>query len=128
MRSEQNITTGEVFARNLSFHRQRLGWTQAELAEKINATPGHIGHLERQEREPSFALIDRLCRAIGISVVELIGHRASNDDAKAPRLELDALLDGRPPDEVQLVVDLARVALQRSSRTAPTRRSRRTRR
>jgi transcriptional regulator with XRE-family HTH domain len=123
----------QAFARNLAHHRQRLGLTQAKLAEAVDSSPSYIGHLERGEREPSLLTIEELCRALGIQAGELFVERQSKEDREALDRELTELLRDRTLDDLRLITRLARAAFEDprlASQTAwrPTSRSRPTRR
>ena len=48
--------------------------TQRELAGKAKVTPGYIAQLEMgQKRNPSLAVLQRLAKALGVPVTELLG-------------------------------------------------------
>lgn len=82
--------------------------TQAQLAEQIDVTPGHIGHLERREREPSFAIIDRFCRVAGITAGEMFCAEAPSPDGDGMRREIDGVLIDRSDQDLRLVLGLLR--------------------
>lgn len=54
------------FGAQLRRHRGSAGLTQEGLAEHLKVTPEYISNLERGVSTPSFALIDRIARALGI--------------------------------------------------------------
>lgn len=49
--------------------KQRL--TQVELAEKSGLHPNYIGMVERGERNPSLINIDKLAKALNVSLSEI---------------------------------------------------------
>jgi len=61
----------EVFAANLKKFRQARGWSQAFLAEKVNASPNYIGNLENSLKFPSSTMIEKLASALGIDPTDL---------------------------------------------------------
>ncbi len=65
----------------LSDGRRRRGWTQEELAELCEVTPGYIARLERGERLPSPLLLDTVARSLGLQVAE-VWPRAAVPTAK----------------------------------------------
>jgi transcriptional regulator with XRE-family HTH domain len=69
-------------------HRERLshGWTQEELAEKIDMNPSFLGQVERGLKAASFDTLERLSRIFGMEVVDLL-----KKDDKAPRSEPQAM-------------------------------------
>ena len=53
--------------------REAKGWTQADLATKANVNP-YITMLEGGKRKtPSLAALQRLAKALGVPVTELLG-------------------------------------------------------
>lgn len=56
----------ENFAARLKSLREKRRWTQQELAGRLGCMPGHISMLEAGKRTPSFDLIHRLAKALGV--------------------------------------------------------------
>lgn len=54
--------------------RQAAGLTQHKLAEKIGVDQSYISYLEKQDRGISFAVLQRLVDALGISMGYLVGQ------------------------------------------------------
>ena len=52
--------------------RQRLGWTIAELAERVGLTPGAIGMVERGESDPSLSSLRRISEALGLPMFRFL--------------------------------------------------------
>jgi transcriptional regulator with XRE-family HTH domain len=48
--------------------RSRFGWSQAELAQRVNISPSAVGMYEQGRREPSLEVIITLSRVLGVSV------------------------------------------------------------
>lgn len=109
----------QAFARNLAFHRQRHGLTQAQLAEKVGTSPSYIGHLERGDREPSLLTLEELSLALQVQPGELLVLRPPTDDVTFAG-EIDELLRGRSSDDVALVARLARAAFAHPRLAEPT--------
>lgn len=59
------------FRENLSKLRKLKGFSQAELAEKIDASVQSICHYESGRREPKVSTLIRLAEALEVSVDEL---------------------------------------------------------
>ena len=54
--------------------REEQGITQRALATKAKVTPGYIAQLEMGLRKnPSLAVLQRLAKALGVPVTELLG-------------------------------------------------------
>ena len=61
----------DIFVKNLKKHRRKSGFTQAQLAEKVNVSTHHIGMIELSRNYPTLALVERITDALGIEVYEL---------------------------------------------------------
>jgi transcriptional regulator with XRE-family HTH domain len=79
------IRLGTIFAKNMKEFRRKCGFTQAQLAERVNVSAHHIGMLEQNRNFPTFDLIERIAKAFGIEMYELFV------EAHSPRKELDEL-------------------------------------
>lgn len=102
----------KAFGRNLAYHRERLGWTQARLAEAIGSSPSYIGHLERGERDPSLLTIEEISKALRIDAGELLVARDVSDARAKAAAELAELLRARNADDIAMAVRLLRAALE----------------
>jgi len=65
------INIRDVFAANLKQFRQARGWSQAHLAEKVEASTNYIGNLENTVKFPSSEMINKLANALGIDPTDL---------------------------------------------------------
>ena len=62
------------FGRRLQEIRTDAGLTQSRLARELNTSQSAISQMERGEREPSFQMLGRLARALGVSPGHLLGR------------------------------------------------------
>ena len=62
------------FGRRLQEIRTDAGLTQSGLARALNTSQSAISQMERGEREPSFRMLRRLGRALGVSPGHLLGR------------------------------------------------------
>ncbi len=63
--------------------RLKAGLTQEQLAERAKLHPTYIGLLERNKRSPSLDVFLRLCKAMSISPVNLLGRIVGESHGKA---------------------------------------------
>ncbi len=54
--------------------REALGWSQAELAEKVKITPNYVSVLERGLKLPALDTLVVIAKALNVSVPELLGE------------------------------------------------------
>ncbi|HEY3117988.1 MAG TPA: helix-turn-helix transcriptional regulator [Chloroflexota bacterium] len=53
--------------------REAKGMTQRDLARKAKVTPGYVAQLEMGlKKNPSLAVLQRLAKALGVPVTELL--------------------------------------------------------
>lgn len=60
------------FGEKLLTLRERRGWTQRELAKKLNINHVTIGHIERGTNLPSLPMLLRITNVFGVSADVLI--------------------------------------------------------
>ncbi len=70
------VATGSSISQNFAkaVRRRRLagGWSQEALAEKAEVHATYVSMLERGVRKPTLEVADRLARALGVALADLI--------------------------------------------------------
>ncbi|RJF88840.1 XRE family transcriptional regulator [Oleomonas cavernae] len=59
-------------AKNLRRLRQAKGWSQEEFAFEAGLHRTYVSDLEREARNPSISIIDKLAGALGVKIGELL--------------------------------------------------------
>lgn len=59
------------FGDKVADYRHKRDLTQEELAEKVGVDRSYMGFIERGERNPTLDKIDKIARALGISIRRL---------------------------------------------------------
>lgn len=59
--------------------RERSGWTQEDMAEKLGITRAALSHYEKNRRKPDFDTLIRAADLFGVSVDYLIGRLPHGD-------------------------------------------------
>lgn len=54
--------------------RLALGLTQEELAERAKLHRTYVSQLERDEKSPTVAVLQRVCKALGVKASELLSR------------------------------------------------------
>lgn len=83
-----NKTTGEL----ISSLRHEKGFTQKELAEKLNVTDKAVSKWERDVSLPDINTIPKLAEIFGLSIEELIKSNSQNN-IKNRKWKMDYLID-----------------------------------
>lgn len=103
--------------------RRSAGWSQAELARRLQVSASAIGMYEQGRREPAGELLVAMAEAFGVSTDYLLtGKTASETDGpRAEKAMMDTLYaadqrlekrDGRPFSRQELAVLLTAVLLE----------------
>ena len=82
-----------LFGARLRELRQSRGMTQASLAQHAEVTTSYIGRLEGGGAAPGIDLVDRLARALGTTVADLLPAAASPDTEALLREQAGRLFD-----------------------------------
>lgn len=64
-------STKEKLGRKIQKLRKELGYTQEELAERVNISRTHMGHIEQGRKSPSLKIMDKLAKALKTKVSDL---------------------------------------------------------
>lgn len=65
----------EVFRENVRQRRIELGWTQVELAKRLNVTQPYVAEIERGRATPGLDTVERFADALGIDADLLLRRR-----------------------------------------------------
>ncbi len=90
------LPAGAPVSSRVRFHRQRLGLTQAALAQRAAINQGYLSEIERGRRNPSTAVVRNLAESMGVPVALLIGDGIEHD-APQPLETRDLPLFGSIP-------------------------------
>lgn len=63
--------TKERLGKRIQKLRKERGLTQEEMAEKLNISRTHMGHIEQGRKAPSLKLMDKIARVLKVKVQEL---------------------------------------------------------
>lgn len=63
--------TKERLGKKIQRLRKSLGYSQEGLAEQLNISRTHIGHIEQGRKSPSLKLLEKLSRVLKIPLSEL---------------------------------------------------------
>jgi len=88
------METKMILARNMKAARDRLGYTQAKLAELANTSAAFIGEIEIGRKSPSLEKIGHIANALGMEVYQLlIDHEQPQEVADRQTLLSDLQKD-----------------------------------
>lgn len=91
-RVDLDVLAGEI-GKKISSRRKILGWTQADLAERIDVDPESISRFERGVLLPSLPTLATIAQELGTSIGALTSMPANPPDLATLRPVVDVLAD-----------------------------------
>ena len=82
----------DLFRLNLKFYREKMGYSQSELAIQANSSNGMIGNIESGKAKPSFDNILKIAAALNIHPADLFLRNASTTVSNTKNLLKTKLL------------------------------------
>jgi transcriptional regulator with XRE-family HTH domain len=96
----------EILAKNMRENRQKLGISQAELAERANISTNFVAMIELMHKFPAPETLDRIAGALLVETPELFAVPASPEDAlKKLRQEILDDLNRAIGEAVDMAID-----------------------
>lgn len=80
IKKNQGSKLGVMLGANISERRKKLGWTQAELAERIGVDTETVSRFERGSNLPSIQRLEKLADALKIPLHLLIAASSPRAD------------------------------------------------
>ena len=72
-----------MLSKQIQSLRQRKGWSQTELARRLNISASAVGMYEQGRREPSISMLLALSKEFGVTIDYLVtGHICSITDSQ----------------------------------------------
>lgn len=68
----ENITKSKArLGKKIQKARKSMRISQEELAEKLNISRTHIGHIEQGRKSPSIKLLEKIAKKLGVKIEDL---------------------------------------------------------
>lgn len=90
-----------LLGKRIREYRQKHGWTQFQLAEKIGIDDKHLSRIELGKNMPQSSVIASLAEVFGIEPKHLFEFSYLESPAKV-RSELISLIDGLNDEQIML--------------------------
>lgn len=74
------ISLKQIIAKNITYYRKRMGWTQLELAERLSYSDKSVSKWERAEGLPDIVVLTTMAELFGVTVNDLL----SKDEPAEP--------------------------------------------
>ena len=89
-----NTTGGgtKMLGARIATLRRSLGWSQGELARRLQVSASAVGMYEQGRREPSTAILLEMARLFGVTVDYLLTGQVSEEEQEKVRTAMDLAL------------------------------------
>lgn len=111
----KNIHTLSILAENMRRLRKAKHLTQEELADRTGLHPYFIGLIERKTKTPSLGSMEKISRALDVSVAELVTDEgvSSGELYEARGREAAHLMDGLPVEKADAMLTLMKFVAEK---------------
>ncbi len=102
-----SVSVEREIGRRVAEERQRIGLTQAALAERLGLASETVSRLERGAALPSVSRLARVAEALGVELRDLLTfsrQRTRKDQALA---RLISIARRRPVEDIDMMADIA---------------------
>lgn len=103
--------------RKVRLERLRLGWTQEELAEKLEMSASFVSQIERGVRSVSIETLECLGQVLGVNSADFLQKdHGTKQHSHAQTIEhkMQSLLKGYSPHEQEVVYLAVKLMLQQN--------------
>jgi Predicted transcriptional regulator with C-terminal CBS domains len=69
-----SLSSKDILAINLKYHRYQLKLSQEKFADKLGSTLPYINQLEKGRRKPTLELLDKFAKKLKVTSAELITY------------------------------------------------------
>ena len=92
-----------LLGKRIAYLREKYGFTQEKLAEKIHYSPNHISKLESARTNPSFDLLLKIANVFNIEVLELFDYKQQKLNLELMKNEIQSMLNVSNVHEIELL-------------------------
>lgn len=116
------MNTGELLlkiGKKVRLERVRLGWTQEELAEKLEMSASFVSQIERGVRSVSIETLESLGQVLGVNSADFLqkDHNTKHHShAQDVAHRMQSLLTGYTPHEQEVVYQAVKLMLRQNRR------------
>jgi transcriptional regulator with XRE-family HTH domain len=98
--------------RRLQRLRRGRGWTQEQLAERIDINPKYLSSVERGEENPTLDLLLRLAEGLQVELPELFQYAHEGESRERLRQQVEGLIAHLSEEELRRVVRVLEALLR----------------
>ena len=94
------------FGRNIKEIRERAGYTQRQVADRLQVTPAAVSKWERNTNEPNIGQVTKMCEMFGCTIQELL--QVEEKFLSGEEIELLSMYRRVPCDVQEIVLTILR--------------------
>ncbi len=95
----------QMVGRRIQNIRLRKGFTQEQVAERMEISPKYLSSIERGKENPTLKTLIRLCVSLDVELSEIF-HQVETEDPAKTRALLLSLVDEANADQLKLVLKM----------------------
>lgn len=95
----------KIFGKELQKYRERAGYSQENLAERVECSAIFISYMERGKKSPSLDTLVKLSNILGVSVDILLGKELKEYSSEKLKY-IEDRLKALPEQEQQKILDI----------------------
>ena len=100
---DKNFSLGDRL-RNIRFSK---GLSQEEVALRAEITTAYYGLVERNRKNPTVKILDKICQALGITLIEVFSqNQTSSKEYDELTMQIISQLNGQPDEMKQVILNV----------------------
>ncbi len=100
---DENFSLGD----RLRYIRFSKGLSQEEVALRAEITTAYYGLVERNRKNPTVKILDKICQALGITLMEVFSQsQASSKEYDELTMQIISQLNGQPDEMKQVILNV----------------------
>lgn len=95
----------KIIGRRIKFHRNRLGLTQAQVAEKLEVSAKYISSIERGAANVSLSKLNKIANTLNVDLASLLSD-CDSSSLNSPLTEISILTEDWTDEQKDLLICL----------------------
>ena len=92
--------------------RLKCGLSQEQVALQADITPTYLGQIERNVKNPTIRIVERICSAMNISLADFFNVASEIKEMDVLSMQIIAQVASRTEEEKRIVLNILKQVLQ----------------
>lgn len=92
--------------------RGQYGYSQEQLALHAGITTAYLGMVERNEKNPTVLVVEKICLALGISLAEFFATEPTSPELDTLSLQILNRVRNRSEEEKRIILEIIQQVCQ----------------